>query len=287
MSALGADTYYWKINLYWDVTNYITTFPQTFVASSPASVSFSPGIPSTITTPSYTFIGSYAQAEGVGVKNFTITLYDSTYDGSTNPSDHIVLTSGQVEDAPNNIRYTFNGLISGESYKVQITGTTQGTVEFTSTLTSFDVSYIVPTALANPTAVLNPDSSITINIGNIKSITGTTSGTATYEADYLYTGNYGLNLASGAYVQFAVDFSPPFSKQWVVTPPIGFTGDLDITRDTDSTYYISLGYDGTKFYLDLNGDLYYSAPESLTGNPYIVAVIHDGISVRIRHKEVV
>jgi hypothetical protein len=164
---------------------------------------------------------------------------------------------------------------------------TQGNIAFATLLYEFTVSYIVPACLAHPTATVNNDSSVTLDVGSVVAITGTTSGTVAYEPDYLYTGNIGLNMDSGAYVQFALNFLPPFTKEWIVTPAIGFTGAFNIIRDTASTYYISIGYDGTRFYLDINGDLYYDTAEVLTGNPYIIGIMHDGVNVRIRHKEVV
>ena len=286
MSALGADSYYWQVDLYYTSSDYITSDYKTFIASTPPTCVFSPSIPSTITSPTHTFVCAYTQAEGVMVKYFTINIYDSTYDGSTNPDDHLVATSGTIEDYPNNIRFTANGLVSNQSYQVQCVGMTQGNVEFSTTLTAFDVSYIVPSSLAHPSAVLNTDSSITITWGNIVAITGSTSGTVSYESDYLYTGNYGLNMAASAYVQFDVDFSPPFTFHWVCTPASGFTGVLGEAQDTAGTYYIYLGYDGTRFYLNVNGNYYYDASETLTTNPYILAIIHDGINISIYHREV-
>ena len=276
--SLGANNYYWQIRLYYDSTNYITTTYYTFNASSPPSIDFATSVPSTITTPAYTFIGSYSQAEGVQVKYFEIILRGNN--GQT------LATSGRVSDSPNNIRHRFNGLISGQSYSVQIIGATQQDVEFATGITPFNVLYIVPKALVNPKATLNPDSSITIDTGKIYAINGTTNGNVSYEPNYLYTGNVGLNLEDeDANVQFEVNFSPPFTAHWLISIPIDFSGVLGIIRGIDDIYYASLGYDGTRFYLDVNGDLYYDTAHALSGGVYIVGIIHDGITIKIRHKE--
>jgi hypothetical protein len=285
IASLGADSYYWKIDLYWDTINFITSNYYTFVASTPPSIGFVPVVPSTITTPSYEFIGTYSQAEGVTVKHFTITVYDADYDGSTNPEEHIIESSGEVWS--NNIRYTANGLISGETYQVQITGLTQENVAFSTPLTAFNVTYTVPNALTHPTAILNPDTSVSVNWGNVVAIEGTTSGTTSYATDYLFTGNIGLYLESAASVSFDVDFSAPFTVHWIATPESGFTGDFGEIKDTSGVNFVKLGYDGTKFYMNINGDYYYDAPETLTTNPYKLAIISDAITLSIYHKEVV
>ena len=279
MSAIGAGTYYWKADLYWNADDYITTYYYTFNSSSPPTISFSPVVPSVITTPSYTFIGNYSQAEGVAVKNYEIKVYDK--------NGKQWATSGLVTSSPNNIRYTVNGLISGESYSVEITGATQQDVAFSSGTSSFDVTYIVPASLAHPRATLNPDSSVTINWGNVVSVIGTTDGSTSYENNFLYGGNVGLNLDSGASVNFELDFSAPFTAHWIQELASGFTGDFAEIEDTSETNFIYYGYDGTKFYLNINGDYYYSSLESLATNPYHFAIIHDGITISMYYREVV
>jgi hypothetical protein len=287
MSALGADSYYWKIDLYYDATNYITSKFYTFTASSPPSIAFSPVVPSTVTTPAKEFICAYSQAEGVGVKYFTINIYDSiTTQAQITAGTAIPLqTSG--ETWLNDVRYTFNGLTSGQSYQVQCTGMTQGNVAFATVLTAFTVSYVTPSSLAHPSAVLNDDSSVTLNWGNIVAITGVVTGSSSYTSNFLYAGNFGLHLEVGADVAFPLDFSAPFTMHWICKPESGFTGDMGEIVDTAGVNYIKLGYDGSKFYLNINGDYFYSAPEALSTNPYKLGIISDGITIDFETEEVV
>lgn len=286
MSALGADLYYWIADLYYDSTHYISTDNYPFTASSPPSLVFSPVIPSTVTSPSWQFIGSYTQAENVDVKYWEMRLYDSavTQAQITAGTATYLQTSGETWNT--NIRYTFNGLISGSSYKIQCTGMTDGEISFATTLTSFNVAYVVPVSSAQPIAVLNDDSSITVNWGNIVSITGVITGSASYVANYLYAGNYGLHLESGADVTFPLDFNAPFTMHWICTPEAGFTGDMGEINDTAGINYIKLGYDGSKFYLNINGNYYYGTPEVLSTNPYKLGIISDGITISFETEEV-
>jgi len=167
MASLGADSYYWKILLYDTLSTYITSINYTFEASTPPTIAFTPSVPSIITLPFYEFIGAYTQAEDIGVKYFYINLYDyaTTQTQITAGTAVPIQTSGQVWSS--NIRYIFNGLVSGNTYQVQITGYTQGNVAFATALTSFDVSYSVPSSLLNPIATLNEDSSVLVKTGNI------------------------------------------------------------------------------------------------------------------------
>jgi len=286
ISALGANSYYWKIDLYYGagVSDYIISNYYTFNASTPPTIAFSPSVPSTITTPSYTFIGSYVQAEGIEVKYFAIKIYNSTTTQAqiTAGTATAMMTSGETWS--NNIRYTANGLISLTSYQVQITGMTQKNVAFATALTAFTVAYTVPNSLVHPTATLNDDTSVTLDWGKNVAITGTTSGSVSYEANYLFTGNVGLNLAAGANVQFALDFSAPFTQKWIQTPAAGFTGVLGGVEDTAGVNYLYLGYDGTKFYLNINGNYYYYTPEAISNVPYLFAIIHDGTAISFYHR---
>jgi len=108
-----------------------------------------------------------------------------------------------------------------------------------------------------------------------------------FQADYLYTGNTGLNMATSAYVQFALDFTAPFTQHWICSPSAGFTGVLGEIKNTAGENYLYLGHDGTKFYLNINGNYFYDSLEALTTNPYILAIINDGITISFYHREVV
>jgi hypothetical protein len=288
-AGLGVNSYYWNIDLYYDTpaANYITAGYYTFNASTPPTIDFVPVVPSTITTPSYEFVGTYVQAEGIMVKHFTINLYDSVTTqleitaGTATP----LLTSG--ETWLNNIRYTASGLINGISYQVQITGLTQQNVAFATVLTAFNVSYIVPNALTHPTATLNDDTSIDIIWNKIVSILGVVTGGSSYIANYLASGNYGLHLEAGAYAEFALDFSAPFTEHWLITHEAAFTGDFGEAIDTAGTNYAKFGYDGSRFYLNVNGNYYYDTAEVLTTNAYLCAIYSDGVTISFYHRELI
>jgi hypothetical protein len=271
--TLTADNYYWRILLYWDSTNYITSKPHPFKANSSPTMIFFPSVPDTITTPSYTFIGQYTQTENVFIKYFNFSLY--------NEKDILLDTSGDVFSQ--NVRWLVNGLISGSSYKIKIVGYTQDEVAFSTALTSFTVTYSASTALTSPTATLQYlfdsdqyDSRVLVDWGKIKSTVAVVTGSYSYTPNWIYTGNKALHLESGAIAVFTFDFNAPFTAylDWQADS-IAFTGDIVEIQNTAGSDIVKMGYNGTQFYLNNNG-IYSYQTATLTTDKYLLAIIFDG-----------
>lgn len=281
-ASLGANDYYWQIDLYWDSTDsdaYVTSYDTVFYASAAPSISFSPSDPTTVTVQYYEALGSYSQAQDKIVKWFEIKLYDS---GGTE------IDTSDVQYLEY-IQHTFYGLRNGYTYGIEILGVTEDDVEFSTGIVSFTVSYSVPTTSApSPTATLGNDSSVYVDWGAVVYIVGTDSGTTSYVSDFNIAGNYGLSLGSGAYVYFAVDIlTSTFTAHAVFKPASGFTGDMLEIYDTGASHYAKVGYDGSRFYLNVDGSYDYDIPEALTTNNYIIAIKSDGSTMSQYHREVI
>jgi hypothetical protein len=268
--ALGAGNYYWNIVLYYDSTNYVISHNYFFYAHTPPTCSFVPAIPAIITTQSYNFICTYAQAEDVQIYWFEIRLLDD--------QNKIIDSSGIVKSS--NIKYTFNALLSGQTYGVQCVGLTQRNVAFDTGIINFDVSCVVSSALAIPSAILQRDSSVLIDFGNIAQITGSITGVSAYIADFLYGGNIGLRLNAAAKCDFTVDIPSVFTVHSIWKPASAlFTGDIIVLASTDG-HSVKFGYSSSKFYVNIDDTVYnYSVEEVLTTDVYIVGLYSDGITV--------
>jgi hypothetical protein len=57
--------------------------------------------------------------------------------------------------------------------------------------------------------------------------------------------------------------------------------------DAAGTNYIYLGYNGDRFYLNINGNYYYDSSESLSTSPYILGIINTSTSISSYHREVI
>ncbi len=69
---------------------------------------------------------------------------------------------------------------------------------------------------------------------------------------------------------FKIKEQPPkkWSLHWIFKP-----NDMSFTGDFGCSYYgVSAGYDGTRFYLNNNGDISYEEEEQLIDSDYLIAI---------------
>lgn len=88
----------------------------------------------------YTFIGHYAQAQNVSIKYHSWSLYNATTNALIEETDDIYNS---------NIRYTFDGFVTGITYKVVLNIETQESVQVSVDMT-FSVLYSSPEVIDSP-----------------------------------------------------------------------------------------------------------------------------------------
>lgn len=92
-----------------------------------------------IETSNYTFQFTYNQIEGELLDYLIVSLYDS--------NNNLISSSGQIlgqEELPNNLSYSFNGLIDDETYFIQINGATINSTVISTEKIRFSVNYYYP-----------------------------------------------------------------------------------------------------------------------------------------------
>jgi len=274
----NGNEYKWKIDLYYDGSNFITSEEKAFQAFSVPTISFNPSLPALITEQSYEFVGNYAQAEGIDVKYFEIILYDSDI-----PSPSILDTSGVIYSS--NIRHTFSGFIDGNFYHARILGKDQNDIDFDTGISAFEVDYASPNISIIPTAISNSDSSITVDWGIIIPNSGIITGASSYENDIMVAGDTVLKLFSGSYVNFTQTIPTIFSLQFdFVALSTGFTGKILELSYSENSNTLEISYVNGAFVLVVNGySVYHSHILSL--NPYVLHVGSDGDTVDLFFKE--
>ncbi len=112
-----------------------------FYARSAASLSID-NVPQTLDSKSYTFTGTYTQAQGINYKYFIWTLY--------NELEQLIATTGEVSTG--NIAYTFDGFASGETYGIGLTLENQDGTILSVPVQYFNVEYQLPEAYSKPNA---------------------------------------------------------------------------------------------------------------------------------------
>lgn len=248
----GTDSYKWTIEV-WNNTESVVSREFQFFAKTTPVLFFSP--PATITSQSYEFTATLAQAEDDIVANYTFELYDS--------NDELIEDSGLITSF--NIKHTFEGFVNGDNLKVRLFGTTTGNDTFDSGLIAFDVSYAEPSLTIVPEAIVDQETSlVTISRSEVVQIIGTGTGDVTYESDIFTSGDTVLKLGdSSSKVDFTVDIPIDFSLP-VKWKPLSTLFEGVICQLDDGAYEI--GYELGRFYWSINGTKIYGNPISLETN---------------------
>jgi hypothetical protein len=309
ISGMVAGTdYKWKIDLYWDSTNYVTSLEYLFKARSAPSASIT-NIANPVTTNSYTFTGSYTQAQSVALKYFRFKLYDE--------NQELLDDSGEQYSA--DIQYTFRGFIDSQDYYVQLTIENQDGTTTNSSLESFTADYPSPSFYTSiNTEVLTDEDAVKISWSDAIQINGTieqeylvnggnynlsgfsdfgdldngSSSTssfdetidgggsnipsATYSSNFIYSGNYGVDVPNGYGVYYSnytqqgvtnpLNIDDNFTLQSAFQLYNGFNGKLVelYNSNTDDKYILS--FDGTKFTYRINSNSYDYTPSTPVAN---------------------
>lgn len=255
----GTDSYKWTIQV-WNDAETVTSREFQFFAKTTPVLTFTP--PATITSQSYEFVGSVAQAEGDIVNYYTIELYDS--------SQVFIESSPQITSF--NISYEFNGFVNGDNLYVRVFGQTTGGQTFDSGLVAFSVAYAEPSVNLKPDVVVdNYKGLVTTSRGEVVQIIGTSSGTISYVNDFIYAGNTALNLQnnlSNVSFDVAVPLDFTLSVKW---KPLSNTFTGKIIQLDNGAYEV--GYDLGRFYFTINGITNYSAPVDIFGSVFYLVLL--------------
>lgn len=248
-TLVNGKEYKWQI-ITSDGTNSATSSFALFRTNALPVITFTP--PSSITSQSYTFNATYSQAQNVPV-NYTQFLF-------YNINNELILTTGK--NYTGRIQYTYEGFANNTSYGVKIIGYTSNNVYFETGIYNFTIEYSQPNVNLTPIITqgvisgCKSNSLVNIEWGGIVQETGVATGTISYSDGCISDNSMALNIAnSSSYVTFTVDFPSEFSYifEW---KPVTFTSGI-IAKLVGSVQY-DFGYDGTKFYLTVNGSTFVS-----------------------------
>lgn len=142
----------------------------------------------------YTFQGAYTQAQNVSIKYHRWTLYNNTTNEVIEQTDDIYNS---------NIKYTFDGFVSGLTYRVQLEVETQENVQTIAALT-FKVLYSSPEVIDSPLAVLEDEyNAVRINYNVVKISNPNINGQYEFIDDTLHltSGNITYNKVSGKQIK--------------------------------------------------------------------------------------
>ncbi len=248
---------------YWNGSESVLSYETLFSSSTTATLSIA--IPVPVTAQAHEFVGTYTQAEGVALQEWYYILYDS---------DGVEIDRSSVSFS-GDIRHTFSGFLNGSSLKIKGFLKTQQNEEIESPLYSFTVSYSVPILDIIPSATVQSDTtSVLTEWGGISQVNGTvTGGSSSYIENFLYTGNWGLELGTGAILSYELDIpiTKTFHHVWV-QENASFTGEILKLSNTGNSDYHLIGYDTGKFFAEINGVKKYGTLSFRTDRVYIIVI---------------
>jgi len=255
----ATESYKWTIEVWNDTENVLSREFQ-FIGKTEPILTFS--VASPITTQSYTFTGSIAQAEGDIVNNYTFELYDLNY--------NLIETSGKITSF--NISHEFDGFTNGDDLYIKLNGITTGGQTFESDFESFNVAYSSPSIEMTPLAeVDNYTSLIEVSRGEVEQIIGVVTGDSEFVEDFIYEGNNALQLDNDTtYVEFEVDIPIHFTLKFKWKP---LNNDFEgkIVQLDDGAYEV--GYESGRFYYEINGTRLYSEYIDIYGSVFYIILL--------------
>lgn len=130
----------------------------------------------------YTFVGHYAQAQNVSIKYHSWSLYNANTNVLIEETDDIYNS---------NIKYTFDGFVTGIQYKVVLNIETQDGVQV-SVDKVFNVLYSSPEVIDSPLVTLNSEHNAAKLYYNIVKVSY-----PTINGEYEFTDNNTLHIKSG------------------------------------------------------------------------------------------
>jgi len=245
------------------ISNIAISAQVKFFANSTPSLTLPGGV---LTEQSEDFVPVYSQAESILVTYFNAYLYDS----NGNLEDE----SGQIFSS--DVRYTFSGLRSGLAYKVQFIAVNgRGQIADTGQV-DYTVTYTIPSIGIEPTVTNQANrASVLVEWSDIVQIVGSITGSSSYIPDFMETGNTALNITAGSTLEFTglvIDNDQTLAFVWY-PDSTGYTGDIVKMENTTTGDYLTVSYDGTRFFRNINGVVFNKPDQALVLNQvYLIAV---------------
>lgn len=251
--------YKWTVTSYWTDSDSYESYENVFNAYSTAELSINP-ISSPIANKDYTFSANFSQAEGVTVEKFGWILINTT----TNETIVDTITNNNIYSSQ--LELPYDGLFSGNDYKIMIKCWLTNGVEIETDYTTFSVQYTVSPFNGDVITNQTCDSGVLIEWPNINYIIGdTTNENFSYQlVNYQYLNSYCIEIQDGNSVFFDnVNTNPlsiPSESSHVVSFfPINTNDQVTVytasgKNSEQQDFYISITYSSDSINLIINNN---------------------------------
>jgi hypothetical protein len=196
----------------------------------------------------YDFSVLYNSPELIPIKWYRAMLYSSATPSVAIDDSDVLYPDNLVYSSATPLYTTFDGMVSGNSYKVRFVGENQlGYALDTGLSNAFTISYTYPPDIPSLiTTVDNTDGSITLNWASLKQILGYIVGTSSYTTGKF---GYGLQVNANSYLYYDTESIPnEYTAYFWIKIPSGYNGivfKLGINSSDETG--MQVGFNGTRF----------------------------------------
>lgn len=256
--------YTWSIETYFNATEHTKSGDVYFNAYRDPTIVL-PAL-TTVLAQQHTFIPIYSHPDNIASKRFKFILYDVVG----------LIIKETTWSYSGNIRCTFDGLVSGNIYRVRVLVEDQNGITVNHERV-FNVSYVTPSMEVIPTAELIPEQgAVMINWVGVVQIPGVVTGVSSYQTNFAYANNTALALIGESSIRFTVAIPQNFITTFIVGLPLGFSG---IICRLGTNY--DIGYENNRFYFNNNGIIEHGLPLLIEVNcVFLVAIRPTDIYIR-------
>jgi hypothetical protein len=234
--------YKWKVVTYSGSDSATSNWSLFTCASNPT---FTLGAtPTNVQT--FQFSVLYNQAELIPIKWYRFYLYLSSNPTEVLDDSEVLYPDSLVSSSATPLTHIFDGLISGNTYKIQAIGENQLGYSLDTGLSSdFTITYVYPPDIpALETTIDNDSGAITLNWLALVQKLGFVTGSYSY-VDGRF--DKGVQLDAGTILNYPTETIPDdFTTYLWVNLPTGYIGTI-IQFGEDSENGMKISFDGSKF----------------------------------------
>ena len=202
----------------------------------------------------YTFSTTYSHAENIPIRTYRYQLFLASTPLSSIADSGEIYPDSLIINSSTSLEYTFDGMLSGETYLVECTCVNQNSQTATTGQQSFSVTYNYPPNI--PNIIITPNNNLgimTVDWTNLIQVLPVVTGTYSYVTGKF---GYGLQLDEGSYITYNGETYPEdYTLYFWIKLPVNFNGDImKLTLNSNSNNIMRVFLDNNRFGFQL-GDL--------------------------------
>lgn len=191
----------------WNGAETVTSKPRGFYNYGTGTLTLN--VPSTYNSQNLSVEGTFTHPQNILTESYYFGFYDN--------DDNLITHTERIYGS--NIRSEFKNLVSGQTYKIKGFITDRNKINVESNVYSVVITYTKPSVNISPeVTMIESMGSPEIKWTNALQNTGINTGTPTYISDFMFGGNYGVQLDVGESFSYNIDIPIDFICTFIYRP---------------------------------------------------------------------